>query len=107
MLTCLHPACSLDCIRLGETVCLATDYVLSMRVVNEVLDLVRRADRLCLCTPSPLCVATGMTFTSMRGRLLLFGGSGTSAKCFNDLQIFDPQTMAWYALLLPILCSFP
>lgn len=36
-----------------------------------------------------------MTFTSMRGRLLLFGGSGTSAKCFNDLQIFDPQTMAW------------
>lgn len=58
--------------------------------------------------PLPLlCVATGMTFTSMRGRLLLFGGSGTSAKCFNDLQIFDPQTMAWYALLLPILCSFP
>jgi hypothetical protein len=37
----------------------------------------------------------GMTLTALRGRLYLFGGSGTSAKCFQDLQIFDRQEMAW------------
>lgn len=37
----------------------------------------------------------GMTLTALRGRLYLFGGSGTSAKCFQDLQILDRQTMAW------------
>lgn len=37
----------------------------------------------------------GMTLTALRGRLLLFGGSGTSAKCFNDLQILDRQEMVW------------
>jgi len=31
----------------------------------------------------------GMTLTALRGRLYLFGGSGTSSKCFDDLQIFD------------------
>jgi hypothetical protein len=33
--------------------------------------------------------------TALRGRLYLFGGSGTSAKCFQDLQILDRQEMAW------------
>jgi hypothetical protein len=37
----------------------------------------------------------GMTLTALRGRLFLFGGSGTSSKCFNDLQIFDREQMAW------------
>ena len=37
----------------------------------------------------------GMTLTALRGRLYLFGGSGTSAKCFQDLQILDRQEMAW------------
>jgi len=37
----------------------------------------------------------GMTLTALRGRLYLFGGSGTSAKCFHDLQILDRQKMAW------------
>lgn len=36
-----------------------------------------------------------MTLTALRGRLYLFGGSGTSAKCFQDLQIFDRHEMAW------------
>ena len=36
-----------------------------------------------------------MTLTALRGRLMLFGGSGTSAKCFNDLQILDRQEMVW------------
>jgi Kelch motif len=37
----------------------------------------------------------GMTLTALRGRLYLFGGSGTSAKCFQDLQILDRNEMAW------------
>jgi len=37
----------------------------------------------------------GMTLTALRGRLYLFGGSGTSAKCFQDLQILDRQGMTW------------
>ena len=37
----------------------------------------------------------GMTLTALRGRLYLFGGSGTSAKCFQDMQILDRQEMAW------------
>jgi hypothetical protein len=36
-----------------------------------------------------------MTLTALRGRLYLFGGSGTSAKCFQDLQILDRHEMAW------------
>eukprot|EP00536_Pseudo-nitzschia_multiseries_P001142 jgi/Psemu1/321939/estExt_fgenesh1_pg.C_140027 len=37
----------------------------------------------------------GMTLTALRGRLYLFGGSGTSSKCFQDLQILDREEMAW------------
>jgi len=37
----------------------------------------------------------GMTLTALRGRLYLFGGSGTSSKCFDDLQILDRREMAW------------
>lgn len=37
----------------------------------------------------------GMTLTALRGRLYLFGGSGTSSKCFQDLQILDRQEMSW------------
>ena len=37
----------------------------------------------------------GMTLTALRGRLFLFGGSGTSSKCFQDLQILDRNEMAW------------
>jgi len=37
----------------------------------------------------------GMTLTALRGRLYLFGGSGTSSKCFDDLQVLDRQEMAW------------
>lgn len=36
-----------------------------------------------------------MTLTALRGRLYLFGGSGTSSKCFQDLQILDRDQMAW------------
>ena len=35
----------------------------------------------------------GMTLTAMRGQLFLFGGSGTSSKCFQDLQILDRNEM--------------
>jgi len=29
----------------------------------------------------------GMSLTALRGRLYLFGGSGSSSKCFCDLQV--------------------
>ena len=35
----------------------------------------------------------GMTLTALRDSLYLFGGSGTSSKCFDDLQILDRQKM--------------
>lgn len=35
----------------------------------------------------------GMTLTALRGRLYLFGGSGSSSKCFEDLQILDRNQM--------------
>lgn len=35
----------------------------------------------------------GMTLTALRGRLYLFGGSGSSSKCFQDLQILDRNQM--------------
>lgn len=41
----------------------------------------------------------GMTLTALRGRLYLFGGSGTSSKCFNDLQILDRKEMVRRAIL--------
>jgi hypothetical protein len=37
----------------------------------------------------------GMTLTALRGRLYLFGGSGTASKCFADLQVLDRVEMAW------------
>ena len=35
----------------------------------------------------------GMTLTAIKGRLYLFGGSGSSSKCFQDLQILDRKQM--------------
>jgi hypothetical protein len=37
----------------------------------------------------------GMTLSASRDRLYLFGGSGTSSKCFCDLQIFDRDELKW------------
>ncbi|GMH96456.1 hypothetical protein TrVE_jg10141 [Triparma verrucosa] len=37
----------------------------------------------------------GMSLTSLRGRLYLFGGSGSSSKCFDDLQILDRSELRW------------
>ena len=48
--------------------------------------------------PSP---RAGMTFTQVRDRIFLFGGSGPSAKCFNDLQIFDPNRLLWLNIATP------
>lgn len=37
--------------------------------------------------PSP---RAGMSLCNVESKLYLFGGSGPSASCFNDLQIYDP-----------------
>ncbi|KDO31678.1 hypothetical protein SPRG_03596 [Saprolegnia parasitica CBS 223.65] len=47
----------------------------------------------------------GMTFTVVRDKIFLFGGSGPSAapaKCFNDLFIFDPQLAKWTDTLVEL-----
>ncbi len=36
-----------------------------------------------------------MSLTTLRGKLYLFGGSGTSSKCFQDLHVLDPSEMTW------------
>ena len=42
--------------------------------------------------PSP---RAGMSLTNLNDKLLLFGGSGHSALCYDDLQIYDPETNQW------------
>jgi len=37
----------------------------------------------------------GMSLTACQDRLYLFGGSGTSSKCFHDLQILDRKELRW------------
>ena len=37
----------------------------------------------------------GMTLTTIRNRLYLFGGSGRGSKCFSDLHVLDRSEMAW------------
>ncbi|GLD92569.1 hypothetical protein PINS_up001128 [Pythium insidiosum] len=37
----------------------------------------------------------GMTFVRHRQRIFLFGGSGPSAQCYNDLHVFDPAARQW------------
>lgn len=36
-----------------------------------------------------------MSLTNVEDKLVLFGGSGHSALCYNDLQIYDPMTNKW------------
>ena len=38
----------------------------------------------------------GMSLNSINNNLYLFGGSGTAAKCYNDLIIFDFLTQVWH-----------
>ena len=40
-----------------------------------------------------------MSLTTLRGKIYLFGGSGTSSKCFNDLHVLDPKEMTWLEVL--------
>lgn len=42
--------------------------------------------------PSP---RAGMSLTNVEDKLVLFGGSGHSALCYNDLQIYDPLINKW------------
>ncbi|KAF1315117.1 Kelch repeat-containing protein, partial [Globisporangium splendens] len=41
----------------------------------------------------------GMTFSCHRDRIFLFGGSGPSAKCYNDLHIYEPSEKVWIETL--------
>jgi len=48
--------------------------------------------------PSP---RAGMSLTNLNDKLVLFGGSGHSALCFNDIQIYDPKTNKWQMIKSP------
>ncbi|TMW66068.1 hypothetical protein Poli38472_003833 [Pythium oligandrum] len=37
----------------------------------------------------------GMSFVRHRDHVFLFGGSGPSAQCYNDLHIYDPHDALW------------
>ncbi|GAB9474309.1 hypothetical protein Gpo141_00011440 [Globisporangium polare] len=41
----------------------------------------------------------GMTFSCHKDRIFLFGGSGPSAKCYNDLHIYEPYEQVWMETL--------
>ena len=43
--------------------------------------------------PSP---RAGMSLTNIKDKLVLFGGSGHSALCYNDLHIYDPNENRWH-----------
>jgi len=38
----------------------------------------------------------GTTLTCIRGLLFMFGGSGHSTRCFNDIHVFDPGKSTWF-----------
>lgn len=42
----------------------------------------------------------GMTLAGHRGLLFLFGGSGPSAKCYNDLHVYDPAAHQWLDMIV-------
>ncbi|KAG7395493.1 hypothetical protein PHYBOEH_003684 [Phytophthora boehmeriae] len=44
------------------------------------------------CPPLP---RAGMTMARHHDRLFIFGGSGPSAKCYDDLHVYDPYRLQW------------
>eukprot|EP00614_Pseudopedinella_elastica_P032607 CAMPEP_0172616726 /NCGR_PEP_ID=MMETSP1068-20121228/67006_1 /TAXON_ID=35684 /ORGANISM="Pseudopedinella elastica, Strain CCMP716" /LENGTH=165 /DNA_ID=CAMNT_0013422251 /DNA_START=26 /DNA_END=519 /DNA_ORIENTATION=- len=67
------------------------------RRLNDLHRLDTRTLTWSSCSPSgPLpSPRAGMTLGWVSGMLLLFGGSGAGAKCFNDLQMYDPEANRW------------
>lgn len=37
----------------------------------------------------------GMSLSYVNGFLYLFGGSGHTTRCFNDVHVYDPQRNEW------------
>ncbi|KAE9024265.1 hypothetical protein PR001_g12721 [Phytophthora rubi] len=44
---------------------------------------------------APPLPRAGMTMARHRDRLFVFGGSGPSAKCYDDLHVYDPRRHQW------------
>lgn len=42
-----------------------------------------------------------MSLTNLNDRLILFGGSGHSALCYNDIQVYDPEKNRWHMVRSP------
>merc|ERR1719343_1159571 len=45
------------------------------------------------CAPQ---ARAGMTLSVVRDYLYLFGGSGHTTRCFNDVHVYDPLERAWF-----------
>jgi hypothetical protein len=93
-------------VRVGSLVVAAVDVLTSVVLVNKRNGSERLNDIHILDTATSTWTCphvagvlphprAGMTLTALRGRLYLFGGSGTSSKCFQDLQILDRSELAW------------
>ena len=44
-----------------------------------------------------------MSLTNLNDKLVLFGGSGHSALCYNDIHIFNPSSESWHQVNSPFL----
>ncbi|CEG48058.1 Kelch repeat-containing proteins [Plasmopara halstedii] len=44
---------------------------------------------------APPLPRAGMTMVRHKNRLFIFGGSGPSAKCYDDLHVYDPSKHQW------------
>jgi len=60
-----------------------------LNVLTKVWSQVRTAGQ-------PPQARAGMSLSYVSGLLYLFGGSGHTTRCFNDVHVFDPVENTWY-----------
>ncbi|GMF44247.1 unnamed protein product [Phytophthora fragariaefolia] len=56
---------------------------------------------------APPLPRAGMTMARHRDRLFVFGGSGPSAKCYDDLHVYDPQRHQWVETVTVVAAESP
>ncbi|KAF1778391.1 Kelch-type beta propeller [Phytophthora cactorum] len=56
---------------------------------------------------APPLPRAGMTMARHRDRLFIFGGSGPSAKCYDDLHVYDPSRHQWVETVAVVTAENP
>ncbi|KAG7377477.1 hypothetical protein PHYPSEUDO_011605 [Phytophthora pseudosyringae] len=56
---------------------------------------------------APPLPRAGMTMARHRDRLFVFGGSGPSAKCYDDLHVYDPSRQQWVETVAVVTAKNP